>query len=138
MLTSKTILVNLKRKFCDSTGLLTVESLCNEDNRNRCIEKMITATRNTKIKLHPSVKVASVLIPIVNCDKPTDEPQLLYTLRSNKMRKHISQVSFPGNNDANYGIEQFHNNCVAHVNCVDSFEQVEFWKNTTNHILIVP
>lgn len=91
--------MNLKRTFSESHGLLTVESLCNENNRNKCIDKMISASRNTTIKLHPSVKVASVLIPIVKCDNPNDEPELLYTLRSNKMRKHISQVSFPGNNN---------------------------------------
>lgn len=82
--------------FSESSGLLTVESLCNEDNRIKCINKMVTASRNTTIRLHPSVKVASVLIPIVKCDRQTDEPSLLFTLRSNKMRKHISQVSFPG------------------------------------------
>lgn len=89
--------MNLRRMFSESPGLLTVESLCNEDNRKKCIDKMISASRDTTIKLHPSVKVAAVLIPIVKCDKPNDEPELLYTLRSNKLRKHISQVSFPGN-----------------------------------------
>lgn len=96
MLTSRTILFNVRRKFSDSSGLLTVELLCNEENRGKCVDKMKRATRNTTIHLHPSVKVASVLIPLVNCDRENDEPSLLYTLRSNKMRKHISQVSFPG------------------------------------------
>lgn len=96
MLTSRSILINLRRKFSESPGFMTVESLCNDENRNKCIDKMILATRNTTIKLRSSVKVASVLIPIVKCDKQTDEPSLLYTLRSNKMRKHVSQVSFPG------------------------------------------
>lgn len=96
MLITRTILWNLKRKFSDSAGLLTTNSLCNEDNQIKCMEKMIAASKNTTIKLHPSVKLAAVLIPIVNGDKPNDEPSLLYTLRSNKLRKHISQVSFPG------------------------------------------
>lgn len=96
MLTSRTILFSVRRKFSDSTGLLTAELLCNEENRNKCIDKMKRATKDTTIHLHPSVKLASVLIPLVNCDKENDEPSLLYTLRSNKMRKHISQVSFPG------------------------------------------
>lgn len=93
------LLLNLKRKFSDSAGLMTVNSLCNEDNQIKCMEKMIAASKNTTIKLHPTVKLASVLIPMVKCDKPNDEPSLLFTLRSNKMRKHISQVSFPGNNN---------------------------------------
>lgn len=98
LMTRTIILLNLKRKFSDSVaGLLTVESLCNEDNQIKCMEKMISAAKNTTIKLHPSVKLASVLIPIVRCDEPNDEPAILYTLRSNKLRKHISQVSFPGN-----------------------------------------
>lgn len=96
MLTTRTLILNAKRGFSDSPGLFTVESLCNEENRRKCIEKMKLASKHTTIKLHPSVKMASVLIPIVKCDKSNDEPSLLYTLRSNKMRKHISQVSFPG------------------------------------------
>lgn len=96
LLTRTIILLNIRRKFSESSGLLTVEFLCNEENQIKCLEKMIAASKKTTIKLHPSVKLASVLIPIVNCDKPNDEPSLLYTLRSNKMRKHISQVSFPG------------------------------------------
>lgn len=96
MLTSRTILLNVKRKFSDSPGLLTVESLCNDENRTKCIEKMKSATKNISIKQHPSTRMASVFIPLVNCDKLNGEPSLLYTLRSNKLRKHISQVSFPG------------------------------------------
>lgn len=96
MLITRTILLNLRRKFGDSAGLLTVESLCNEENQNKCLERMTEVSKNSTVKLHPSVKLASVLIPIVKCDKPNDEPSLLYTLRSNKMRKHVSQVSFPG------------------------------------------
>lgn len=96
LITRTIILLNLKRKISDTAGLLTVESLCNEDNQVKCMKKMIAASKNTSIKLHPSVKLASVLIPLVKCDRPNDEPALLYTLRSNKMRKHINQVSFPG------------------------------------------
>lgn len=96
MLTTRTLIFKVTRQFSDSPGLFTVESLCNEENRMKCIEKMKLASKQTTIKLHSSVKVAAVLIPIVNCDKLNDEPSLLYTLRSNKMRKHISQVSFPG------------------------------------------
>lgn len=95
MIITRTILLNLRRKFGDSAGLL-MQSLCNEENQNKCLEKMTAVSKNTAIKLHPSVKLASVLIPIVKCDKSNDEPSLLYTLRSNKMRKHVSQVSFPG------------------------------------------
>lgn len=96
MLTSRTIISNVKRKFISSSGCLTTEFLCNDETRTKCVENMKLATKNTTIKLHPSVKVAAVLVPIVKCDQPNDEPSLLYTLRSNKMRKHISQVSFPG------------------------------------------
>lgn len=96
MLTSRTILSNVKRKFSDSSGFLTSEFLCNDDTRSKCIEQMKTACKHTTIKLHPSVKMAAVFVPIVRCDEQNDEPSLLYTLRSNKMRKHISQVSFPG------------------------------------------
>lgn len=102
MLTSRMIQLNVKRTFCDSSGLLTSEFLCNTDNRNKCISQMKKAAKNTTIKLHPSVKVAAVLIPIVNCEKPNHEPSLLYTLRSNKLRKHISQVSFPGKRNGQY------------------------------------
>lgn len=93
MLIPRTILFNVKRTFSDSSGLLTMEFFCNHENRNKCIDEMKRAAKNSTIKLHPSVKVASVLIPLVNCD---DEPSILYTLRSNKLRKHINQVSFPG------------------------------------------
>lgn len=97
MLTTRSLILSVKRRFSDSpASLFTVESLCNEENRLNCIEKMKLASKHTTIKLHPSVKMASVLIPLVKCDKPNDEPSLLYTLRSNKLRKHISQVSFPG------------------------------------------
>lgn len=96
MLTSRIILSNVKRTFSDSPGLLSVESLCNEENRKKCIEKMKLATKSVSIKQHPSAKMASVFIPLVNCDKHNDEPALLYTLRSTKMRKHVGQVSFPG------------------------------------------
>lgn len=96
LITTRTILFNVKRTFCDSSGLLTMEFFCNHENRIKCIDEMKRVAKNTTIKLHPSVKVASVLIPLVNCDKNGNEPSILYTLRSNKMRKHISQVSFPG------------------------------------------
>lgn len=96
MLTSRTILLNVKRKFSDAPGLLTVDFLCNDANRKQCIEKMKSTTKSVSIKPHASAKMASVFIPLVNCDKSNDEPALLYTLRSNKMRKHVSQVSFPG------------------------------------------
>lgn len=96
MLISRTILFNVKRTFSDSTGLLTMEFFCNHENRIKCIDEMKRAAKNTTIKLHPSVKVASVLIPLVNCDKNGDEPSILYTLRSSKLRTHVSQVSFPG------------------------------------------
>lgn len=90
--------MNVKRTFYDSSGLLTMNIFCNNENRIKCIDKMKRATKNTiaNNKVNSSVNVASVLIPLVNCDKNGDEPSLLYTLRSNKMRKHISQVSFPG------------------------------------------
>ncbi|XP_031628215.1 nucleoside diphosphate-linked moiety X motif 8 [Contarinia nasturtii] len=109
MLLPRTVLLNLRRKFSDSSGQLTVASLCNEENQIKCLENMISASKKTTIKLHPSTKLASVLIPIVNCDKPHDEPSLLYTLRSHKMRKHVNQVSFPG------GILEEHDQ--SHIDC---------------------
>lgn len=96
MLTTRNILLNVKRNFVDLSGKLSVESVCNEENRGKCLDKMRTVSKRMTTKLHPSTKVASVLIPIVNCDDPASEPSILYTLRSNKLRKHISQVSFPG------------------------------------------
>lgn len=93
-------LLNIKRTFCDSSSsLLTAEFFCNQENRNKCMDKMRHVAKSTTTKLNPSVKVASVLIPLVNCDKNGgDEPSILYTLRSTKIRRHIGQVSFPGKN----------------------------------------
>lgn len=97
LITRPTFLLNVKRTFCDSSNLLTMEFFCNPENRNKCIDKMKRAANTTANKLKPSAKVASVLIPLVNCDRNGGhEPSILYTLRSNKMRKHIRQWSFPG------------------------------------------
>lgn len=93
-------LLNVKRTFCDSSGLLTMEFFCNPENRNKCIDKMKRAANSTTKKMGPSVKAAAVLIPLVNCDKNGgDEPSILYTLRSNKIRRHVGQVSFPGKSE---------------------------------------
>lgn len=94
MLKSQLFLLNAKRYY--SVDNFNAGSLCSIENRHKCINNMILAIKDTTIKLHPSVKVAAVLIPLVKCEKPNDEPSILYTLRSNKMRKHIRQVSFPG------------------------------------------
>lgn len=70
-----------------------MEFFCNPENRNKCIDKMKRVANSTSKKLNPSVKAAAVLIPLVNCEK---NGSILYTLRSNKMRRHVGQVSFPG------------------------------------------
>lgn len=95
MFKSRMLMVAIHRKFSDSKGQFNVETLCSQDNRTKCLERMKQATKATTGK--PKNKVAAaVMILLVNCDKPNDEPSILYTLRSNKLRKHIRQVSFPG------------------------------------------
>ena len=52
----------------------------------------------TKLKVYEGnppveeLRKAAVLIAIVDCD----EPELIYTLRSNKVGSHGGEVSFPG------------------------------------------
>lgn len=66
--------------------------LLTEENRLKCIEKF---KKSPNILLNPKQpeKFASVLIPL--CEK-NGEISLLYTLRSNQLRRHLRQVSFPG------------------------------------------
>lgn len=69
------------------------EILCSAENREKCLKNIQSGTR-------PSFNMqkttfAAVLIPMVY-QVDTPHVSLLYTLRSNKLRKHIRQVSFPG------------------------------------------
>lgn len=66
--------------------------LLSQENRIKCIEKF---KKPSTIVINPklSEKFASVLIPL--CEK-NGEISLLYTLRSNRLSRHLRQVSFPG------------------------------------------
>lgn len=112
MLKTRLLLSISQRKFCDKSNHFNVETLCTPENRDKCLKQMTLATKAaTNNKLEPKVS-AAVLILLVKCDSnPVGEPSLLFTLRSNKLRKHVRQVSFPGN------LPTFHFwNCV----CFDS------------------
>lgn len=83
----------------DRRQLFTPEVLCSAENQIKCIEKMKAASKYTTLKrTRELTKYAAVLVPLVPSDKNSDELSVLYTLRSNKMRRHIRQVSFPGKN----------------------------------------
>lgn len=96
MLKTRLLLSISQRKFCDKSNLH--ETLCRPENRDKCLKQMTLATKAaTNNKLEPKVS-AAVLILLVKCDSNrAGEPSLLFTLRSNKLRKHVRQVSFPGN-----------------------------------------
>lgn len=66
--------------------------LLTKENRIKCIEKF---KKPSNIAVNPklSEKFASVLVPL--CEK-NGEISLLYTLRSNRLSRHLRQVSFPG------------------------------------------
>lgn len=93
MLKSRLLLSIFRRKFCDNKNQFKVETLCRPENRLKCLDRMKLATNAATDKSKPSV-TAAVLILLI--EKPDDEPSILYTLRSNKLRKHVRQVSFPG------------------------------------------
>lgn len=153
LLSRTTVLLNVKRTFCDSTSLLTTDFFSSNANRIKCIDEMNRITKSTIIhkKSNPSAKVASVLIPLVNCDENGGaEPSLLYTVRSNKMRKHISQVAFPGNCSkfiakgqirkaiTNRSFNEKFNEIMIAMGVLLSFVQVECQKKVMPHTPIAP
>lgn len=87
-----------KRKFCDKSSQFNIETLCSPKNRDKCLKQMTLAINAaTNKKLEPKVSAAVLILLVKNANNPDNEPSLLFTLRSNKLRKHVRQVSFPGN-----------------------------------------
>lgn len=96
MLYSRQVLSTIHRNFSDKKNHFRVQTLFHPDNRNKCLDQMKLITNSSLGQTKKTSVTAAVLILLVKCDKPDDEPAILYTLRSNKLRKHVRQVSFPG------------------------------------------
>lgn len=87
-----------QRKFCDKSSRFNVETLCSPANRDKCLKQMTLVTKAaTNQELHPKVSAAVLILLVKDDNRAVNEPSLLFTLRSNKLRKHVRQVSFPGN-----------------------------------------
>lgn len=68
--------------------------LCSTENRDKCLQYIQKTFKKPSFDMKTTT-FAAVLIPMVY-ESDTSNLSLLYTLRSNKLRKHIRQVSFPG------------------------------------------
>lgn len=97
MLKTRKLFLIVVRQFSDNRKIFSSDVLCSVENRTKCVERMKLAAKYTTLKTTKEPKsFAAVLVPLVQADKNNDEPSILYTLRSNKLRRHIRQVSFPG------------------------------------------
>lgn len=98
MLKSRLLLSISQRKYCDKSSYFNVETLYSPENRDKCLKQMTLATKAaTNKKLDPKVSAAVLILLVKSDNNSNNEPSLLFTLRSNKLRKHVRQVSFPGN-----------------------------------------
>lgn len=133
MLKFRLLLSLPQRKFCDKSSHFNVETLCSPENRDKCLKQMTLATKAaTNKQLDPKVSAAVLILLVKDNNRADNEPSLLFTLRSNKLRKHVRQVSFPGN------FPKFrHYVHRKSYNFMIYSRKVVSWRTVTHHILTV-